>query len=511
MFDYDGDGDLDIYLVQGGLVEGDNNASRNRLFRNDGSGHFEDVSDGSGADLPGYGMGCAAADFDNDGDVDLYVTRLGANALLLNNGDGTFRDVTVAAGVGDPGFGTAAAFVDFDRDGFLDLYLVNYVEWSSAIATQCYDRSGAEDYCSPTQFPPAQDRLYRNTGRFGAGGGETWFEDVSVAAGIAQVRGNGLAVACTDFDGDGWVDIYVANDQTPAFLWINKRDGTFREDAALAGCAFSGDGMAIAGMGVAVEDLDGDGDFDLMVTNIRAQTHLLLQNDGGLFEDVSYARGLGSWSVPYTGFGIALFDQDHDGELDGFVANGAVNRWIEPLRSGHPFVEPNHFFRHGADGRFLDCTAEAGLPPAKLEMSRGVIVGDYDNDGDIDVLITNNRGPVQLLRNENGSTHAWTMLDLLPATGSRHAINAIATVEAGGRTYLREVRPHVGYLGSNDPRLHVGLGSASGIDRLTVRWADGTSETWSNLPVNRHLRVRQGHDPETISTGSVEEAAPKAP
>ncbi|MCH8965122.1 MAG: CRTAC1 family protein, partial [Planctomycetes bacterium] len=450
-FDYDGDGDLDLYLVQSGEIGTDNASHRNVLLRNDGAGRFEDVSEGSGADIPGYGMGCAAADYDNDGDVDLYVTRLGPDALLRNNGDGTFTDVTASAGIDNPGFGTCVAFFDYDRDGRLDIFISNYMDWAEHREQACYDAGGVRDFCNPKDYKaPAIDKLYHNVG-------DGRFEDVSVASGIAAVKGHSLGVLCSDFDGDGWLDIFVASDQTPGLLWINQKDGTFVEDGALRGCAFSSNGLAIAGMGVAAEDFDGDGDYDIIVTNIHDQPHLVLRNDGGYFEDVTHAWGLGGWGVPLTAFGIAVFDQNHDGLFDMFVGNGAVNRLNEPYFEGQPYAEPNQFVRLNAEGRFIDASTEIEEIGRIGGMSRSTIQGDYDNDGDVDVLVTNNGGAARLLRNENPAGGAWAMLDLIPQGGGRHALNARIELQAGGRTFHRELRPHVGYLGSNDPRIHVGL------------------------------------------------------
>lgn len=503
--DYDNDGDLDVYLVQGGVYGSAVAEHHNRLYRNDGAGHFEDVSVGSGADVPGYGMGCAAADYDNDGNVDLYITRVGPDVLLRNNGDGTFADVTRAAGLGDTGYGAGAAFLDYDRDGYLDLYVTRYVDWSPARERECYDLNGVRDYCNPTIYAaPSHDLLYRSTG-------DGRFEDVTATAGIGGALGNGLGVLCTDLTGDGWVDVYVANDQSPTFFWVNRGDGTFVEDAALRGCAFNGDGMIIAGMGLAAEDLDADGDVDVLATNIHNDAHLCLRNEGGFFEDVSVAWGVGDWGVPYTGFGVAIFDQDHDGALDCFVANGAVNRLPERYEPGDAYAEPNQFARgtppghslpgRGRGGRFTDASQAAGLNDMRFGVSRAAVVGDYDNDGDLDVLVTNNGGRVQLLRNENATGFAWSMLDLMPSGGARHAINAGVALEAGGKRFRREVRPQSSYLSSHDPRLHFGLGAATVIDRLTVTWPDRSVETWTDLPVNRHLRLRQGLSPEFEAAG----------
>ncbi len=497
--DYDNDGDMDLYLVQNGILGRNLGVHRNRVYRNAGNGRFVDASPGSGADIGGYGMGCAAADYDNDGDVDLFVSRFGSSVLLANRGDGTFEDVTPTAGTHADGFATSAAFLDYDRDGLLDLFVTRYVDWSPAREDACYAPSGARDYCGPLSYhAESSGVLYHNLGGR--------FEDVSTASGIAAAKGNGLGVLATDFDGDGWVDIYVANDQTPAFLWMNQRDGTFLENAALSGAAFNADGLAIAGMGVVSEDLDDDGDYDLLVTNIRNQSHLCLRNQAGVFDDVSHAWGLSAWSVPWTGFGIALFDQDHDGRLDGVVANGAVNVWGTPFREENPYAEPKQFFRRDDRGRFYDASAEAGPALAVADVSRAAIVGDYDNDGDVDVLITNNGGPAQLLRNENRPGLSWTMLDLIPMGGGRHAINARLELRVKEHLYRREIRPHAGYLSSNDPRVHVGLGQARRIDRLGVTWPDGKLETWDNLPVNQHLTLRQGSG--TTLPGANEDSRP---
>ena len=488
LFDRDGDGDLDLYLVQGGPMDDPSAGPTNRLFRNDGSGCFSDVTEGSGAAIGGYGMGCAAADFDRDGDTDLYVTRVGTNVLLRNDGD-VFRDVTTTAGVGDPGFGASAAFLDYDRDGQLDLYVVNYVDWAPYREGACYSADGIRDYCNPVDYDGAStDRLFR-----GLGNGR--FEDVSESAGIRAARGNGLGVVATDLDGDGWTDLYVANDQTPAFLWLNQRNGTFLEDAALRGCAFNADGLAIAGMGALAEDLDGDGDPDLLVTNICDQPHLALRNDGGFFQDATHEWGFAGWSVPYTGFGVCVFDQDHDGVPEAFVVNGGVNRRGDPFRPDNPFAEPDQFLRRGADRRYRDASQECGGTLDWYEMGRSTLVGDLDSDGDLDLVLTCNRGPARVLRNDNASPGAWTQIDLRPADGGREALNARVQIVAGGTTQWREVRPHSGYLGTSDVRIHAGLGDAARIERVVVTWPGGKRETWTDLPVSRFLRLKEGSSP----------------
>jgi hypothetical protein len=477
--DIDADGDLDVFIAGGGAIAGGDPPHRQqncRLYRNDGD-RFTDITEASGAGVPGPAYGVACADFDNDGDVDILVTRLGPDALLRNDGPPEaprFTDIAREAGVADPGFGASAAFLDYDHDGRLDLYVTRYVDWTPSGETVCYTILGVRDYCNPVSYDaPSTDRLYHNLG-----GGR--FEDVSQRAGITGESGNGLGVVAGDFDGDGWADLYVANDQTPGFLWRNRGDGTFENVAALVGCAYDDRGMAIAGMGVAAEDLDGDMDLDLLVTNIHHQTHLVLRNDDGFFRDVSLDMGLGRWSVPATTFGVALFDQDNDGRFDAFFANGDVNV-DNALRVGdNPYAQPDHFARL-IDGSFVDRTQEFGA--AFGDVGRGVACGDYDNDGDLDLLVTNNGGPVRLLRNDNASGHAW--LAVTARTGGRDAIGARVTVTTVNGTQIREIRPQQSYLSSSDPRAHFGLGSATRVDRIEIHWPDGAHSVRTDVPVNQ--------------------------
>ena len=477
--DIDGDGDLDVFIAGGGAIARSDPAHPQqtcRLYRNDGD-RFTDITEASGAGVPGPAYGVACADFDNDGDVDILVTRLGPNALLRNDGPPEaprFTDVALEAGVADPGFGASAVFFDYDRDGRLDLYVTNYVDWTPSRETVCYTILGVRDYCNPISHEaPSTDRLYHNLG-----GGR--FEDVSDRAGITRESGNGLGVVASDFDGDGWPDLYVANDRTPGLLWRNRGDGTFENVATLVGCAYDDRGIAIAGMGIAAEDLDGDSDIDLLVTNIHHQTHLVLRNDDGFFRDVSLAMGFGRWSVGATTFGVAVFDQDNDGWLDAFFANGEVNV-DNALRIGdNPYAQPDHFARL-IDGRFVDRTQGSGA--AFGDVGRGVACGDFDNDGDLDLLVTNNGGPVRLLRNDNASGHAW--LTVAARLGGRAAIGARVKVTTGSRTQSREIRPQQSYLSSGDPRAHFGLGSATRVDRIEIRWPDGTRSVRTDVPVNQ--------------------------
>jgi len=483
MLDFDNDGDLDIYLIQGGDAEADNDAYRNRLYRND-AGRFVDVSAASHADVPGYGMGCAVADYDNDGDLDIYVTRLGANVLLRNNGAGAFEDVAAAAGVDDDGFGVSAAFFDYDRDGLLDLYVVNYVTWSRAIEHTCYSPDGLRDYCSPGEYPSAADKLYRNLGG-------NRFEDVSASSGVASIARDGLGVVWTDVDNDGWCDIYVANDQMPAFCWINDGEGRFVEDAALRGCAVNENGVAIAGMGVAVQDIDGNGFEDILISNIAMQSHLFLTNANGFFEDRTRQYGLATWNIQETGFGVAWVDLDNDGTPELFVANGAVGRNPAAPDLQRPYAQLNQLARKDDSGRYRLVDASAIPALQSNEVSRGVIQGDYDNDGDIDLLITNNGARPQLLRNESASGSHWISLSLHDESLHRDALGARVEVVTSDRTFRRTLRPQSGYLGSNDPRMHIGVGKASRIDRVIVTWPDGTKRQFSAPATDQHHTLRK--------------------
>ncbi|MGB5162876.1 MAG: CRTAC1 family protein, partial [Thermoanaerobaculia bacterium] len=491
--DVDGDDWLDLYLVQGGDLEPSSEASiGNRLFRNLGNGSFVDVTMSAGVGDTGYGMGVACADFDGDGHSDLYVTNFGPNVLYRNRGDGTFIDVTEQAGVGHASWGASAAFLDYDRDSDLDLFVTNYVSWSSDRELTCTNGARERDYCQPENYnASARDVLYRNEGN-------GRFVDVSREAGMWAAFGNGLGVAVDDFNGDGWRDLYVTNDGTPNQLWINQHDGTFVDEALLAGCAVNMMGTAEAGMGAAAADFDADGDPDLFMTHLRGETHTLYLNQGGVFSDRTASAGLAGPVVPFTGFGTGFGDFDHDGHLDIFVANGRVVQTLAPIVEGKPFAEPNQLFRGQGNGRFEEVSPRGGTSLELVENGRAAAFADYDNDGDIDIAVVNNGGPAQLLRNSSGSRGQWVMFRLKDG-GNRSPLGARLRVASGDRVQWRTAETAYSYCASNDPRVHVGLGTSETVDEVLVVWPDGTEETFGPFLANRLHELLRGTGREQLA------------
>jgi hypothetical protein len=500
LFDYDGDGDLDVFLVQGGSLDSASSttgtgAVTSRLYRNDlvvasnGSRtlKFTDVTEQAGVALRTYGMGVAVGDYDNDGDLDLFVTSFGPETLFRNNGNGTFTDVTRDAGVSDDFWSTSAAFIDYDGDGDLDLFVANYLDFSVAGNKRCTDTLGARDYCSPRTFRAVPDRLYRNDG-----GGR--FTNVTEAAGISRADGNGLGVATGDYNGDGWIDLYVANDATPNQLWINQHDGTFKDEGLLSGSALNASGNPEGSMGIASGDFDADGDEDLFVTNIVGETFALYVNDGhGIFEDARVRAGLSAPTAAFTGFGTDWFDYDNDGWLDLFVANGAVNIVEAQRGERFPFRMRNLLFHNTGTGRFEDVSKAAGAAFERAEIGRAAAFGDIDNDGDIDIVVTNNNGPVRLLLNQATHQHHWLGVRLQQPRGDPFAFGARVGLERAGRpTLWRRVRTDGSYLSASDARVHFGLGTSSDVSAVIVEWPGGTRERWSNVPADRLSTLRRG-------------------
>ena len=456
LFDYDGDGDLDVFLPQG---EG-----RSRLFRNDltvGAAdrrtlQFTDVTDRAGITLASYGMGTAVGDYDNDGDLDLFVTSFGADTLYRNNGDGTFTDVTKAAGVSDALWSTSAAFLDFDRDSDLDLFVANYLDFTIADNKICHDPVGARDYCSPRAYRSVPDRLYRNEGR-------GRFVNVTEPAGIARADGNGLGVSVGDYNGDGWLDLYVANDATANQLWINRKDGTFVDEGLLSGAALSAAGNPEGSMGIASGDFDADGDEDLFVTNIIAETFVLYVNDGkGAFDDARVRAGPGAAHGRVYGFWHRLVRLRQRRLARSLHRqrrrqHHRVAAWTAGAVSHEESALPQH-----RRGRFEETSAAGGPAFARAEISRGAAFGDVDNDGDIDVLVTTNNGPVRLLLNQSDTRNHWLQVQLRHDTGERFGMGARIGIERAGQpTLWRRVKTDGSYLSASDIRVHVGLGASA--------------------------------------------------
>lgn len=486
LFDMDGDGDLDALFVQSGqlgLPRG--TPSGHRLYRNRGDATFEDVSEASGLNgVSGYGMGVATADYDNDGDVDLYLTGLGSNVLLQNDGRGRFRDVTQAAGVAGSGWSTSATFIDIDADGHLDVFVTRYLDWDPARERECYSLTGQVDYCSPKNYDaPTHDLLFRNLG-------DGTFADLSHAAGLTAAVGNGLGVVADDVNGDGWMDVFVANDGTPNHLWINRGGRRFEESALLSGVAIDQDGVAKAGMGVHAADVDDDGDNELIVVNLDGESDSFFRNEGRFFVDATVSAGLRVASRPFTRFGVALLDFDNDGRLDLFEANGRVGLQAAAF-SADPYAEPNLLFRGDADGRFREVTPRGGTTQPLVATSRATAFGDLDNDGGLDILVANRDAAPHLLRNIVPARGRWLMARVLDRHG-RDAIGAVVEVAAGGRRLRRDVRTGYSYLAGNDPRVHVGLGSVATIDGVIVRWPGGAHEQFGPFESNQVIEIRQG-------------------
>ena len=489
-FDYNEDGWIDVFLVDGGsLADAKVEASaRDRLYRNRGNGTFEDVSASSGIVHAAYGMGACAADYDNDGWTDLYVTAVGPNRLYHNDGGKRFSDVTAKAGVaGSPVFSTSCAFVDIDRDSDTDLFVVNYVDARLDNNAFCGDTTKKiRIYCHPLNFAPLQNVLYRNNGN-------GTFTDISREAGIAGFKGNGLGVVSADYDDDGLPDIFVANDTTPNFLFHNEGRGVFKEVALPSGVAVAADGRPRAGMGTDFGDYDGDGDLDLFVTNHEMEAHTLFRNLGkGLFEDVTFPSGVGPPTLPFVGFGAGFFDIDNDTDLDLAVVNGHVMNSASHFRPGAKEAQRNLLLRNESNGRFRDVTRQAG-PGFEIEnVSRTLAAADVDNDGDLDLLITNNAGVAELLRNGGVPGVNSLLVKLVGTKSNRNAIGARVRITAGGQTQVRDVRAGSSYLGQHDLRVHVGLGRAASIERVEIRWPSGQMETVPGVAINQIVTITEG-------------------
>jgi hypothetical protein len=489
LLDIDNDGWLDVFVVDGGSLTDPAVAARarHRLFRNRGNGTFEDRTASSGIAVRGYGMGACSADVDNDGFPDLYVTGVGGNALYRNAGGTSFVDITGAAGVGVATFSTSCAFGDVDRDGDVDLFVVNYVDARLDNNIFCGDApKRMRIYCHPLNFKPLANVLYRNNGN-------GTFTDVSRDSGVGAHRGNGLGVVMGDVDEDGWIDVFVANDTTPNFLFRNDGQGRFSEVGLRSGVALASDGRARAGMGTDLGDVDGDGDLDLFVTNHELETHTLYRNLGkGLFSEATAQAGLGTATLPFVGFGTALLDHDNDGDIDIGIVNGHVVNIPTLVRPGATLAQRKLLFVNDGRGRMREIGRLAGPGFAEERVGRTLVAGDIDNDGDLDFLVTNNGGAAELLRNELAAPGRSVSLRLIGTASNRSAVGARIRGVANGRVVLREVKGGSSYLGQNDLRQHIGLGASARLEKVEIRWPNGTVETIADVAAGQQVTVTEG-------------------
>src|SRR3954462_3353120 len=491
--DYDGDGLLDLFFVNGSTLEGFSaaQAPTNHLYRNSGKGTFTDVTTKAGVAASGWGQGTCVGDYDNDGHDDLYVTYWGRNRLYRNRGDGTFEDITRRAGLDQSRtrWGTGCAFLDYDRDGRLDLFVANYIDLDLSAAPT--PASGLCRYkglpvaCGPPGLPGGKNALYHNTG--------SGFEDVSEKSGITRARGTyGLGVSTLDFDNDGWTDLYVANDSNPSALYRNNGDGTFTDIGVPSGCAYSQDGKPLAGMGVAIGDFDRNGTMDIFKTNFAGDTATLYANPGtGFCDDRTFAAGIGL-NTRWLGWGTGFADFDNDGWLDLFLTNGPSYPEVRQVKTEAGYEQRKIVYRNGGNGRFVDVTERLRAPGKTPKGGRGTAVGDFDNDGQIDVAIANVNDRPDLFRGEGNPRHHWITLQLTGVASNRNAIGARVRCVAGGAEQWQEVRGGGSYLAQNDFRVHFGLALTARVDRIDVRWPNGREESWDGLDADRFHTLKEG-------------------
>lgn len=503
LFDFNHDGLLDLFAVQSGPVPGATGAARNfptrsALYRNNGDGTFTDVIGGSGLDRPmGYAEGVSSADYDNDGWADLYVTAYGGSHLFHNNGDGTFSDVTRKAGVadtrapghpGEPPWPLSSAWGDFDNDGKLDLFVCHYARWSLKLNKDCPNTQGKLSYCRPQVYEPSRDVLFHNNG-------DGTFSDVTNKAGLGKLQGKSMSAAWLDFDDDGWLDLFVTNDTMVNFLLHNNHDGTFTDKAIVAGVAFSENGETSAGMGIGVADYDNDGREDLFVVNFSGQIKSAYRNMGReLFQSVSAQSNLASSNLQFLGFGLEAFDYDLDGHKDLVVGNGHVLEEEDARNNASTYAQSQQLFHNKGDGTFVDDLRSLG-DLALPRVTRGLAVGDMDNDGDWDIAMVSQLGPLQLYRNDGGNQNHWITLRLEGVTGNRDAIGAKVIIQTAAGKQTQWVRSGSSYLSESDRRVTFGLGGATQIQSLVIRWPGGKTQKFGALPGDKFYFVREGSAP----------------
>ena len=494
LFDYDGDGLLDIYLVNGAempsLVK-TGPKYYNRLYHNNGNGTFTDVTERAGVAGAGYGMGVAVGDYDNDGRPDLFLANVNGNQLFHNNGDGTFTDVTAKAGLsgathnGRKMWSISAGWFDYNRDGLLDLFVVNYVDWDPRYEPACVGLNG-RGYCHPGSFAPLPNTLYRNNG-------DGTFTDVSAETGISALLGKGMGVAFADYDGDGWPDVFVANDNSPNLLLHNLGGKRFEEVGLQAGVAYNEEGNVLAGMGVDFRDLNNDGLPDIWHTAIENETFPLYLNQGnGNFLNAGRESRLANLTLPMSGWSNGIVDLDNDGWKDLVVARGNVMDNIEEVSRHFRYAEPNSVFRNLGNGQFGDVSATAGADFTRPAPNRGLAYGDLDNDGRMDLVVTSLGGPVRVLRNVTETRNSWILLKLVGTKSNRMGIGAqIRITTDDGRRLYNEVTTSTGYSASSDPRVHFGLGSSRVIREIEIRWPSGTRQLLHDVAADRVMEVTE--------------------
>ena len=502
-FDHDNDGDVDLYVTNGSRFSGfaPGQHPYNRLYRNIGDGQFTDVTSETAVGDTSWSLGCVAADYDNDGHTDLYVTNFGANKLYKNLGDGSsgdgssgdgssddgsFEDVTIAAGVGDSGYGTGGTFGDFDRDGDVDLYLSNYIDFSRDYESTipCVWKT-VDMMCGPRGLLPQKDVFYRNEG-------DGTFTDATATVGMADKEFYGYGAVFADFNEDGWPDVFVADDMSPNQMFVNRGDGTFAEEALIASVGFNGDGAEQGCMGVGIGDYDNDGHLDIFVTNFEGEHNTLYRNEGdGFFLDVSFVSRLAASGNPEVGWGTALFDFDNDGDKDIFVANGHTYPQADLPHTNASYAQRNFLFENLGNGTYADVSEQAGPGLAIEKVSRGASFADYDGDGDVDVFVVNLNAAPDLLRNNGSSGNNYLLVETVGTVSNRNGIGTRIEVETAGLRQVNEVRSGGSYLSHDDMRVHFGLGQASGVAKVTLRWPSGIVQALEDVAVNQVLRVTE--------------------